>query len=315
MSSIVGSLFGSGTPNYGAIARRGESQRQGIINLGLKQINSVYDGGTAPFYLQARRDGHGFNTGGNYYNINSRGNFQPYWTNGQRPGGRDQQNSTAHLAGFGTALGSPMPFLSGILGNALGGLFGHTQSPKDIARDAFKHNQLFELGPTQTFEGFQPEFFDQRAKDYVNFAMPQVADQYQTNRNAVNFGLANRGLQGSSVENQANTRLERTAGQARQNVADTGIAQANELKKAVEDSRQSDIAQLYQSANPAQGMQSAIANASQLRIPSTFAPLGDLFSNIAKQYYVNQALNNYRGQGVGGYGDGSLTNILSAPLR
>lgn len=301
-------MFGSGAPNYGQIARRGESQRQGIINLGLKQINAVYDGGSAPFYLQARRDGKGFNSGRDYYNINSRGNFQPYWGNGANPGeGKFQSSGIGKIISSG---GGDLGAAMGIRALGLGGLFGHKQSPRDVARDAFKHNQLFELGATQDFEGFQPEFFDQRAKDYVNFALPQVSDQYRTNRDAVNFGLANRGLQGSSVEGQANTRLERTAGQARQNVADTGIAQANELKKNVEESRQQDIAQLYQSANPAQGMQSAIANASQLRIPSTFAPLGDLFSNIARQYYTNQALNNYRNQGAGGP-DYGLTNYLA----
>jgi hypothetical protein len=205
-------------------------------------------------------------------------------------------------------------FGGGFATKVLGSLFDDKKSPREVARDAFRHNQLFELGRTQNFEGFQPEFFDQRAKDYVNFALPQVADQYQTNRNAVAFGLANRGLQGSSVENQANTRLERASGQAKQNVADTGIAQANELKRAVEEARQADIAQLYQTADPSRGFQSALSNASQLRIPSTFAPLGDMFSNIARQYYVNQALNNYRNAPANVNPDSySLSNFL-API-
>ncbi len=295
--AFLRSIFGE-TPNYGKIAQSSANNRKGIINYGLNQINSVFDGGTAGSFLPATS----FNRkSGEYYAFNKDGKLSPYWnaSKGIFPG---HGNKPGLLGDLTTAGGLDF------VGNALfGGAFDSKTPRRDVAKKAFKKHELFTQGPEQTFEGFQPSFFAQREKAYNDFALPQVAEQYRLNKNALNFGLQNRGLGDSTIADQGRSQVERVSDTARQNVVDTGIEQSNQLRKSIEDARQESISQLYQTADPARALQGAISQASQLRAPSALQPIGDLFGNIARQYYINQALNNYRqgGQqsnyGGGGY--------------
>jgi len=290
--------------NYGATLAAHEGQRRGLINLGLQQIGAVYGGGTAPVYSQATG---AFDPVQTYYGLNSRGNFGPTWNGGSSyfPGSRSA-GATGFSALLGRGLTSSTPIdLPGVLNNTSG---------SDVVRHMHRLGHLFTKGQTENFEGFQPSFYTDRARAYENYALPQLADQYRTNRDALNYGLTNRGLAGSTVADKAASDLERITGQNRQQIADTGIGQANQLRSDVEASRQAAIAQLYQSADPAQGFQSAVANASQFRAQPVFTPLADLFSNLARTYYINQTLNNYRNVGVGG-GNSSygLSGAVSGP--
>lgn len=312
-SLLTGGLLDAKAPNYGALAARSEAKRKGIINLGLDQINAVYQGGTVPFYSAPEdsftsKEWHAGGKQSPLFYQNKKGEFAPFWapkTKGLDSSGAEIGN--LYGGGVGGVIGglaegdikgatqSAMFGLPGQL-DLMGGLFGDDDppTPREIVNKQIRRGNLFYAPEEKTFEGFNEAFYKKRADDYVNFALPQVADQYRMNRDQMAFGLSNRGLSDSSVGNEARSNLERLSGVARQQVAETGIEQANMLKKDVEAARQRDIAQLYQSANPSQGVQSAISNAMQLRAPSTFAPIANMFGNLAQQYYTNQILNSYR---------------------
>jgi hypothetical protein len=291
--TLSGGLIGE-TPNYAALAKKSEARRKGVIDLGLKQIGAVFDGGAAPFYSLANAGGSKFDPKSTYFFQDKKGGFVPYWApKGAKPSG------TYNYSGIGKALNTggfdlaAMGVMKGLgLTKALG--FGDEDSPKEIAMKAFRRGQLFNAPNEQTFTGFGPEFFQSRTKAYTDYAMPQVAEQYLDARNAQTYGLSNRGLLSSSLADQARSRLERTAGQSRQAVAEEGINQANTLKRNVETSRQNAINQLYQTADPARAFQSAISSASQLGVPSPFAPITNMFANLAQQYYTNQLLKGYQ---------------------
>lgn len=307
-SYLTGGLIDPSNTNYAGLSASKEAQRKGLINLGLGQINSVFSGGTSPFYSiapQKRLSGAEWATTGRsqpYYSINRQGEFAPFYA--PRPsggkGGFTGQGVLSDLRAIASGV-NPIDALS-----TLGGLFGSDKQPTqlDIINARLKKGLLYTAPEYKTFEGFQPEFFRQRAQDYVNFALPQEAQQYQQSRNALLYGLSNRGLGASSVAQQASSDLERTAGQAKQTIADTGLEQANQLQKDIENARQQAIQQLYQTADPSQATQGAISAASQFQKPSIFAPLGNLFSNLAQQYYVNQVLKSQQ-QPFYGYGQGS----------
>lgn len=144
------------------------------------------------------------------------------------------------------------------------------------------------------FAGFTPTFYQQRAQAYEDFALPQLSQQYQTNRNQVGFNLANRGLASSSAANKQWSDLARSLGQAKQQIADTGISQAQQLQQGVESQRNTLLNQLYQSADPANAGASAVNVAAGYAQPSTFAPLGNMFAGLANQYYLSQLINAYR---------------------
>ncbi len=295
MPDLFGGALG-GQQNYGNIAGKNEKKRQNLIDLGMRQINAVYGGGTVPFYSLANTGENKFDPHSSYYSLNATGGFKPYWT----PGGRHPQGTvSATLPGEAVKSGGGDLLAAGAvkalgLGDMINKWFGKSESPQDVARKAFRHNQLFNAPSYQTFEGFQDPFFQKRAQDYVNFALPQEAQQYQQNRLAQTYGLANRGLSDSSVATQAHSNLERTAGQAKQTIADTALQQANQLRQDVENARQQNIQQLYQTADPAGATASAVNTAAGFSRPSTFAPVANMFGNLANQYYTNQLLNNYR---------------------
>jgi hypothetical protein len=146
----------------------------------------------------------------------------------------------------------------------------------------------------KAFAGFNDDFYKKRAQAYENYALPQVAQQYQTNKNQMGFGLANRGLLGGTAATNQFSLLNRTNAQAQQSIADQGVSQANALRQQVEQQKNQLLTNLYQSADPAQAGASAIATAAGFQTPSTFSAVANQFSGIADQYYLSQLMNNYK---------------------
>lgn len=149
------------------------------------------------------------------------------------------------------------------------------------------------------FAGFDPSFYQQRQQDYINYAMPQLSQQYRTNKNQVGFGLANRGLLGGSSATKQFSDLNVANAQAQQNIADQGITQAQQLQQQVENQRNTLLGQLYQSADPAGAGAAATQTAASFAVPNTWQPLANQFQNFANTYYLSQLINAYRPSGVG----------------
>jgi len=330
-SDLTGGLIDTGAPNYAGIAKRNEARRRGLIDLGMQQINAVFGGGSAPFYSLAapnefsKGEWKDYGKEQTFFSVNKKGNFAPYYAPKRSENSAAQTGNVfgggvgGAIAGLSTgdikgATQSAMFGLPGQLG-LMGGLFGGDQpTVREIVNKRLRKGLLFKPPEVKTFEGYQPEFFNERARAYERFALPQVEDQYRATRDAVTFGLANRGLGRSSVGDTARGNVERTAGKARQQVVDTGIAQANKLRGDVESARQEAIRTLYETSNPAQALQSAVAAATQFEQPPVFAPIANAFGNVAEQYYISQLLNNYKqqqGQAAGGY---NPTYSLSKPV-
>ncbi len=154
-------------------------------------------------------------------------------------------------------------------------------------------------GVNQAFKGFDQGFYDQRAKAYQNSAMPQLADQYQDTRNAMLFGMANRGGLGGSASQQGFSKLNRRNAQGQQQLVDTGIGQAQDLQRQVEDRKTNLLGMVYSGADPANAISQATSTAAGFKPNSVYAPISNMFGDIANQYYLNQIMNSYR-QGAGG---------------
>lgn len=171
-----------------------------------------------------------------------------------------------------------------------GGSFGSS------AAAAEKQRQMKIAAGTQgvndQFAGFNPQFYQQRAQDYYNFAQPQLGQQFQQTKQAVLGNLANRGLSNSSTRNQQVGGLNRELANQRQGLYDTGQQQAQSLQQQVEQSRGNALNLLYQSADPGAATGQAQRAAAGFSVPSAFAPVGNLFSNLANMYYTKQLINN-----------------------
>lgn len=309
-----GLLNFGGAQSFANLANQNEANRQGKINLGLNQIDTVFGGGTVPFYTLASGT---YNPAAFYSYQNKKGEFAPYYAPKVPKGGGVSDPRIPTLPGDSTVplvggppigkgsegsiagvisdpiLGPSKNLLDLVLGN-FGGLFGNSApSPESLRKKAFKKGQLYTTR-NETFQGFQPEFFEQKYRDYLNYAMPQLGRQTNDATKSITYGLADRGIVNSSAGNKARGDLQYSTGQAQQQIADTGILQKQQLQKDIEAAKQQAIAQLYTTADPARATQGALAAASQFRGPSTFAPIGNMFGNLLNQYYTNQLLSSYQ---------------------
>lgn len=299
------SLFGNNA-NYGAMAAQNERGRQRLINSGLQSIDTVFGGGTLPQYTQSSGS---YNPNTQYYSFSPglTRNIFAKWNQPTPSPGMGKQIWNAGRGGLiGGAVGGP---IGSVLGSTLG-LFDSGDAPPDFAAMYPSRNRggkLYTKGEDQTFTGFTPNFYKQREQDYYNYAMPQLADQYNTTKNDLAFGLANRGLSQSTAAQSKFSALNRQMEQNRQGIADQGISQANTLRTQVEQAKQNLISQLYQTADPAKGLSSAIDVASNFQAPTAFAPLTNMFGSLANQYYTSQLL------GQGGLGGGMGGSFAGQP--
>ena len=145
----------------------------------------------------------------------------------------------------------------------------------------------------QAFSGFTPQWFNQASNAYSNWAVPQLQQQFQQNQNGLNFQLANQGLLGSSQQQTGQNALQTNQNQAQQQIGQQALAQQQGLQQQVAQQKANLIGQAQTSTNPTATGQQALTTASQFAIPSSFQPLGNLFSNFAQQYLGNQQANTY----------------------
>jgi hypothetical protein len=145
------------------------------------------------------------------------------------------------------------------------------------------------------FSGFTPDFYKQRQQAYVDYAMPQLSQQYNQTKNQIGYSLANRGMTPSSLTGQQQfSNLDQQMALQKQNVVDTGISQAQGLQSQILGQKNTLLNQLYQSTDPTAAGQSATQYAATMSQPSSYTPLSNVFSNLVNQYYTAQLLNNYK---------------------
>ena len=146
------------------------------------------------------------------------------------------------------------------------------------------------------FSGFGPEFYQQREQAYLGYALPEIAEQYDEARKSLVYSLANRGLRRSSAAATESAKLAATNAEMQRRAAETGIAESNQLRNAIEGQR----ANLQQLAIGGLEPQSVAVStrmaASQYQQPSVFAPVGQLFSDFANMYQAKAIADAYREQ-------------------
>lgn len=203
--------------------------------------------------------------------------------------------------GFGNTFGD---MFSAMLG---GGKFKNLARTEEERRQQQIQQGLAETN--KTFSLFNPKFYQQRQQAYTNYAMPQLGEQARQQQKQMSFGMFDRGVENSGIAQSAQSKLNKEIDLQKQGIIDTGYQQAQDLRKQVETQRSNVIGQLQASGDPRLAAQQALQTASTYSMPSTFAPLTNLFSNFASLYGKQQVANAYNpNQYVARYG---LTSPLS----
>jgi hypothetical protein len=151
--------------------------------------------------------------------------------------------------------------------------------------------QLYSGYTTTREGGFGDDYFNNRAKAYTEYALPQLQDQYQDQQKALAFALSRGGNLGSSVAASKTAELDKDYSLQQQNVYDKGQDYVNQGKADLNTQKQNLVSMLQASADPDATANLAQASAQSLATMPTFSPLSPVISNVASglgTYLTNQ---------------------------
>lgn len=152
------------------------------------------------------------------------------------------------------------------------------------------------------FDGqFNDDYYAKTQKSYLDYAEPQLEDQYAKTQKELTFALTRAGLLDSSARSDKVAELQKEYDLQKQNVADEALSFGTKAKTSVEDARSGLIATLNATGDAEGAANSALTRASVLSQPAAFSPLTSLFSDFTAGLGTQAALeraNYYSGGAV-----------------
>jgi len=135
-------------------------------------------------------------------------------------------------------------------------------------------------GISDAFSSFDDTFFDGRRQSYVDFAAPQIEQQFGDARKQLIFALNRGGKLDSSTAADKFGRLDETYGKATQDIQSKGLDFANTARSSVEDARSSLVSQLFATEDADVAVSSALNRAKALSSNPSFSEVGNYFQNL-----------------------------------
>jgi hypothetical protein len=238
-----------GSSSEAARARADEEDRQKGIRGGTARINGIFDG-----------------TGSGLVNPNAIDPTATYYdANGAvfDPSGRMQKLGGGNSGGGG-----------GLFGTGGGQSGGNDADLKQQAyAQAAGEGQLF----SGRSGGFNDDFFAGRKQAYLDYANPQLQDQYADAQKQLTFSLARSGNLDSSARAAQESDLSKLYAQRSREIGDQALQQETSARNSVEDARANLITTLNATGDAEGAANSALARASALSQQPAFDPLGNLF--------------------------------------
>jgi len=141
----------------------------------------------------------------------------------------------------------------------------------------------------QRFAGFDNSFYDARKQAYLDYAAPQVQQQYKEAGDNLKFALARNGLLKSGASAQREGSLANALAQNNVSLGNAAQDQVNQLRQQVQDQKSTITNQLVASGDPSIAAAQAASATSGLQAPSTFRPIGNMFADWQNVYLGNMA--------------------------
>lgn len=288
-------------------ARQDEEARQARIRQGTQRINTIFDGGTTVSGQLA--GGAAYDPTKTYYNKDG-----SIWTPAAKPANAQQgiQDFANDFRGSFTHGGGgregdhslyDIPILGGIARNVTRYL-----TPEQQFAAALKNGGLYSAKNTTT--GFNNDFFDARKQAYLDYADPQLQDQYNDANRQLTFSLARSGLLDSSARGEKLGDLQKLYDTQKQAIADKALSYETGARNSVEDARANLIQTLNATGDAEGAANSALARSQALSQPDAYSPLGQLFTDFTNGLGIQAAQE--RSQAAGGpkalYNTGLFSN-------
>lgn len=165
----------------------------------------------------------------------------------------------------------------------MGGKSSGGNEAKQAREDEQKRQAEIRSGTAQinnTFSQFDDTFFDKQRQTAIDYATPQLEDQYGKANKELTFSLARSGNLDSSTRGQKVGDLQQLYDLNKQKVADDALAGSTQARTATEDARSGLIATLNATGDAQGAASSALARSSALSQPAAYSPLGQLFTDF-----------------------------------
>jgi hypothetical protein len=209
-----------------------------------------------------------------------------------------------------------MSFFS-FLGNLFGGGGGGAsrdaerlaqKQANDIRSDADIKAEKLRTGMANidnAFAGFDDNYFAKLAKDYTDYAMPQLQSQYDDTKKNITFALARKGNLASTTAGDQYGMLDRQNAFNKTDIEGKGADYAAQQRAAIQANKQDIVGQLNTTYDADAANNLALSMSKSLQVPKTnFNPLGQMFTNIsAVAAQAKQASDS----NPGGYNPGART--------
>ena len=260
--------------NEAAQARADEQERQERIRQGTARVNSIFDGATT---------GSGILDASAAYDPNA----TYYLADGSTWAPQAQQT-----------FANPAEMLTAGRNGQI--VQGGGKSAQQQFAEAVQGGKLFS-GTTKQ-GGFDDAYFDGRRQAYIDYANPQLEQQYADAQKQLTFALTRGGLLDSSVRAEKTGELQKLYDVNKQKIADEALSHATQARNSVEDARSNLIATLNATGDAEGAASSAITRASALSQPAAYSPLSQLFADFTSGLGTQAALeraNYYSGGQTG----------------
>ncbi|QOG06407.1 hypothetical protein IGS74_18060 [Aureimonas sp. OT7] len=270
-------------------ARADEQARQARVRQGTDRINSIFNGS-----LQGAGQvgaGSAFDPNATYYTADGQ-----VW----KPQAQTTTGTTA--GGVPTAKpGTPFNFGDAMariaydnndtsarrLAPASAGRVTSGPSAADQFAQASAGGKLF--SGTQMSGGFNDDFFNRQRQNYIDYATPQLDQQYGDANKQLTFSLTRSGLFDSSVRGEKASDLQRAYDLNKQKIADDALSHSTQSRNAVEDARANLISMLNATGDAEGAANAALARSQALSQAPSFSPLTSLFADFTNGLGVQAA--------------------------
>lgn len=165
---------------------------------------------------------------------------------------------------------------------------------------------------------FTPDYFDQQRQNYLNYATPQLEQQYGDAQKQLSYALDRAGNLDSSSRADLAAKLQKQYGVQKQGIADQALSYRTNAMNSVEDARGNLIGTLNATGDAEGAANDAIRRAQALSQPAAYSPLSALFADFTaslgqeaaaeRAYELSGGAYGHYGAGLFGPRRGSVVN-------
>lgn len=154
---------------------------------------------------------------------------------------------------------------------------------------------------------FNDDFFKNQQSSYINYATPQLTNQFGDAEKELTYALARSGTLESSSRADLAAQLRETFDINRQKIGDEALSYATKSRTSVEDARANLIAMLNATGDVQGATSGALTRAKALSQPPAYTPLANMFADFTETLGRRAAAErSYAMSGGGGVPGASL---------